>query len=534
MDRVGSPDGVLFEGFCLDRRGGVLCRLDQGGVAVPVALGSRALNLLGLLVDRKGELVSKDAIMEAVWPGRVVEEANLNVQISKLRRILDQNREQGSCIQTIPGRGYRFVGAVTQPEVGARSAISPTAVVALPLPDKPSVAVLPFANMSGDAEQEFFVDGIAEDIITALSPNPSLFVIARNSCFTYKGRAVDVTQVGRELGVRYVLEGGMRKAGNRIRVTAQLVEAETGKHVWAERYDRDLAEILAVEIFAVQDDITEAVTTAIAPAIAAAEQQRAMRKLPGSLDAWGVYQCGLWHLSKYSMDDNSLAEKFFHQAIDLDPGFSGACVGLAMAKEQACDLQIRGLPETMSSMEELARQAVALDCTNAEARLCLSGVFLRDGDYEGALAEARRALAITPNLAGAHGRLGATLIFSGCPKEGVAALERSFRIDPRDPQFVKRLTQMVNGLYFSREYGAAVEVAKRAIRSYPDFPNFYRWLAAALGQLDRIEEAKKALEKAITIAPGSFEANVHERVPWRRPEDHVHMLEGLRKAGWKC
>src|SRR5271163_3282003 len=198
--------------------------------------------------------------------------------------------------------------------------------LALPLPDKPSVAVLPFTNMSSDPEQEFFADGIAEDIITALSRYPSLFVIARNSCFTYKGRAVDVKQVGRELGVRYVLEGGLRKAGNRIRVTAQLVEAETGKHVWAERYDRDLA-----DIFPLQDEITEAVTVAVAPAIADAELHRAMRKPPGSLDAWAAYQRGLWHVSKYTPDDNALAQRFFQQAIDLDPTFSGAYGGLAGA-----------------------------------------------------------------------------------------------------------------------------------------------------------------------------------------------------------
>src|SRR6202040_300930 len=165
----------------------------------------------------------------------------------------------------------------------------------LPLPDKPSIVVLPFANMSGDAEQEFFADGITEDLISALSRYPSLFVIARNSSFTYKGRAVDVKQVGRELGVRYVLEGGLRKAGNRIRVTAQLVEAETGKHVWAERYDRDLA-----DIFALQDEITEAVTIAIAPAVAGAEQQRALRNPPGSLDAWAAYQRDALHWSKFS------------------------------------------------------------------------------------------------------------------------------------------------------------------------------------------------------------------------------------------
>jgi adenylate cyclase len=195
----------------------------------------------------------------------------------------------------------------------------------LTLPDKPSVAVLPFTNMSADPEQDFFGDGIAEDIITALSRYPSLFVIARNSCLTYKGRAADVKQVGRELGVRYALEGGLRKAGNRIRVTAQLVEADTGKHVWAERYDRDLA-----DIFAVQDEIAEAVTVAIAPAIADAERKRAMREPPDSLDAWAAYQRGSWHLAKFGAEDTGRAQQFFRQAIDLDPNFVGGYVGLAL------------------------------------------------------------------------------------------------------------------------------------------------------------------------------------------------------------
>jgi len=188
-----------------------------------------------------------------------------------------------------------------RPSPASRPRIAPAA--SLPLPDKPSVAVLPFTNMNAEPEQEFFADGIAEDIITALSRYPSLFVIARNSSFTYKGRAIDVKQVGRELGVRYVLEGSLRKSGNRIRVTGQLVEAETGKHVWAERYDRDPA-----DIFAVQDEITQAVTIAVAPAIDDAELHRAMRKPPDNLDAWAAYQRGLWHLEKASPDDTSLAE----------------------------------------------------------------------------------------------------------------------------------------------------------------------------------------------------------------------------------
>jgi len=394
----------------------------------------------------------------------------------------------------------------------------------LPLPDTPSIAVMAFTNMSGDPEQEFFADGIAEDIITALSRYPSLFVIARNSSFTYKGSAVDVKQIGRELGVRYVLEGSLRKAGNRIRVTTQLVEAETAKHVWAERYDRDLA-----DIFAVQDQITEAVTIAIIPAIAEAEQRRAVRKSPGSLDAWAAYQRGLWHFNKVSAEDNALARKFFQQAVDLDPSFAGGYKGLCAVDINEADYEGRGFSETLRSAEALARRAIALDGADPEARSLLSNALRRRGDYEGGLAEAERALTISPNMAGAHSAKGASLISAGRSKEGVAALERSIRLDPR--RSAVRFNQIALALYFTGEYDAAVDAANRAIRSSPNYPNSYRWLAAALGQLGRIEEAKQALENAIAIAPASFRMYVRERAPWRRPENHAHMLEGLRKAG---
>jgi adenylate cyclase len=408
---------------------------------------------------------------------------------------------------------------------GAESAVSASAPLALP--DKPSIAVLPFANMSSDPEQEFLADGIAEDIITALSRFPSLFVIARNSSFTYKGRAVDVKQIGRELGVRYVLEGSLRKSGNRIRVSAQFVEAETGNHVWAERYDRELA-----DIFTLQDEIAQAVTIAIAPAIADAEQHRAMRKPPGSLDSWAAYQRGLWHLSRANIDDNKLAQKFFQQAVDLDPSFAGGHKGLALAQTEATDFHGQGLLEMLGPVEALARRAVALDGADAEARSRLASALRRRGDYAGGLAETDRALTLSPNLADAHAQKGAILIFSGRLTEGVEALERSIRLDPRDPRSAPRLNQIALGLYFLRKYEAAVDAANEAIRSYPDFPNPYRWLAAALGQLGRIEEAKEALAKAIAIAPTAFDMYVRDRVPWMRPEDYDHMLEGLRKAGW--
>jgi TolB-like protein len=287
---------VLLGPFCLDTRNDLLLRGTE-----PVALGKRAIILLRTLVERRGELVSKDALIEAAWPGQIVEENNLTVQIAALRRVLSAHAGGEDWIVTMPRRGYRFVGPVSAASgegihsaplsVQVHSAHSaeqqpnrpPTDQRSPALPDKPSIAVLAFANMSDDPEQEFLADGIAEDIITALARWRGLFVIARNSSFTYKGRAVDVKQIGHELGVRYVLEGSLRKSGSRIRVTAQLVEARTGNHAWADRYDRDLA-----DIFVVQDEISQAVTIAIAPAVAEAEQQRAMRRAPENLDAWAA------------------------------------------------------------------------------------------------------------------------------------------------------------------------------------------------------------------------------------------------------
>jgi adenylate cyclase len=416
-----------------------------------------------------------------------------------------------------PVRVYRVrpAAAATAPST-ASVKTTPT----LALPDKPSIAVLPFANMSNDAEQEFFADGIAEDIITALSRYPSLFVIARNSSFSFKGRAVDVKQVGRELGIRYVLEGSLRKSGNRIRVTAQLVEAETGNHVWAERYDRDLA-----DIFAVQDEITQATTIAIAPAIADAEQQRAMRKPPDRIDAWAAYQRGLWHLGKASAEDDALAKTFFQRAVDLDPMFAGGYIGLSALFSRA-----KG---TQSQEEALARRAVALDGGDAEAHARLALALNARGDHQGARAQAEQALAICPNLAAAHGALGVVLAYSGRPKEGLAALEACIRLDPRAPSLVNRLNQVALAHYFCRDYAAAVAAAERAIRTFPDFPSPYRWLAAAHGELGRTAEAKAALAKAIMVSSAEFDFQVRQRPPWFRAEDHAHMLDGLRKAGWE-
>jgi adenylate cyclase len=404
-----------------------------------------------------------------------------------------------------------------------------TVTAALPLPDKPSIAVLPFTNMSGDHEQEYFSDGIAEDIITLLSRSRSLFVIARNSSFTYKGRAVDVKQIARELGVRYVLEGSVRRGGSRVRVTAQLIEAETGNHLWAERYDRHLT-----DVFAVQDEITEAVAIAIEPTVAEVERQRALRRPPESLGAWEAYQRGLWHLSRNSVQDFDKAKHFLRRAIELDPNFAAAHARLTMPiLAEASMYQKRSVSEAADEALEVARRAISLDPNDAVAHSRLGVALALKGDSIGGLAEVRRALSISPNSASAFGDLGTVLLISGNPREAVDALHEALRRDPCDPFRFTRLPQIALCHYHLHEYDEAVEVAKATIRSYPDHPWVYYRLAAALGQLGRADEARDALQKALTLAPKAFNIIVRSRPVWIHPKDHEHLLDGLRKAGWE-
>ena len=266
MDALAAADIFLFEGLRLDRRGGVLFGRDQQGVFAPIAIGRRALNILGVLVERPGDLISRDDIIEVVWPGRTVEDSNLNVQVAALRRILDEGRADGSCIQTVSGRGYRFVAPVTRvepatPQSGASGGGTiaeggqphgPSAGVAAPTPAAPrmSIVVLPFANLSDDREQQYFADGITDDLTTDLSRIAGMFVISCNTAFTYRNRPVDTKLIGRELGVRYVLEGSVRRSGQQVRVNAQLIDTETDAHLWAERFESDTG-----ELFALQDEI---------------------------------------------------------------------------------------------------------------------------------------------------------------------------------------------------------------------------------------------------------------------------------------
>ena len=396
----------------------------------------------------------------------------------------------------------------------------------LALPDKPSVAVLPFQNMSGDPEQEYFADGMVEDITTALSRIKWLFVIARNSSFTYKGKGIDIKQIARELGVRYILEGSVRKAGNRVRITGQLIEAKTGAHLWAERYDRDLA-----DIFAVQEEITTSVASAIAPVLAEAERQRAVRKPPDSLDAWEAYHRGLWHFMKQEQIENEAAKLFYQRAIDIDPNFAAGYYGLALAHLWDGWVYLsRDIGECLKVAGPLAQRAVILDGADAMAHFALSYVFALRGDVEGARMEVEQSLALDPNNAWALGALGGHYCFNGWPEEALRLLNKAMKASPHDPLMWAWMLWIVGAEFYSGDDEAAVRSAERMIRFRPDKPFPYRFRAAALGHLGRIDEAKAALQEALAFSK-DFQVYVRTRPVWQRPQDHARFVEGLRKAG---
>ena len=325
-----------------------------------------------------------------------------------------------------PVRVYRWTDATA----------APASEAPLALPDKPSIAVLPFTNMSGDPEQEYFSDGISEDIITELSRFRSLFVIARNSSFAYKGQSVNVGKIGRELGVQYVVEGSVRKAGNRVRITAQLVEAATGNHIWAERYDRDLD-----DIFAVQDEVTNAIVTAIEPTLGSVERGRAHRKPTESLDAWESYQRGLWNVYRYAAQENAEAQSFFRRAIELDPNFAPAHAGLARAITTSVMLGFGADPASaLGEARDTAERAVTLDGDDAFSHAVVGRVNYMLGEHDAAISACETALALNPNLAMAHFDLGEALIYSGRHEESIVEQDAAIRLSPRDPNLWGFLT----------------------------------------------------------------------------------------------
>ncbi len=419
-----------------------------------------------------------------------------------------------------PVRTYRVVFGVGS---GRRSGPS----AALELPDKPSLAVLPFTNMSAEPDQGFFADGICEDIITELSKFRTLFVIARNSSFAFKGQGVDVKEVSAKLGVRYIVEGSVRRAGGRVRITAQLIDAVEDAHIWAERYDRDLE-----DIFAVQDEVTRAIVAAVEPQLASSERLRARRKPTDSLDAWECYQRGLWHLHQYREEDIEEALAFLARAIELDPTFATAHAGLAFALYYKVILGFsRDGPGDLAKALADGTAAVRLDENDPFAHVALGRVHTAKGEHDEAIECCNRAIALNPNYASAYFGRAHSLWMSGRPAEAVLSHDEAMRLSPRDPLMWAFQASKAIALILLERYEEALDYARRAQRH----PNTALWAfmpeVSALGLMGRLDEARGALERVHRLKPDvtcSFATRV---LPFSRAADREHFVRGLLVAG---
>ena len=396
-----------------------------------IAVEPQVFDLIDYLVRNRERVVTRDDLLDAVWNGRVVSESTLASRINAARRALNDTGEEQRLIRTVARKGVRFVGAVEEAdrkEASAGPDASGAAPSALPLPDRPAIAVLPFTNLSGEPEQEYFSDGISEDIITALSKLRWFFVIARNSSFIYKGKAVHMKQVAEELGVRYVVEGSVRKEGGRVRITAQLNDVATGAHLWAERYDREIA-----DVFAVQDEITENIVAAIEPKLYAAESFRAQRKPPDSMDAWDLVMRALSHYWRVTRQDSVVAQALLEKAIAIDPNYGQALGLLATSYMFTAHMGWLDLTAAIPLAERAALDAIRADSEDPWAHNALGHVHLFARRFEDSLAEFETALRLNPNFALAQGYYGLSLSYSGRWREADEAARRAQRLSPRDP-----------------------------------------------------------------------------------------------------
>ena len=475
--RLDADAGILFHG------------------AEPIPLGRRAVVLLAALVRQAGAPVSKDALIDAAWPGQAVEQSNLTVQIAAVRRVLAEIAGQAQWIETLPRRGYRYLGPAAVPS-GPGRAVARSEATALALPDRPSIAVLPFTNLSGDPTQDYFADGMVDDIITGLSRINWLFVIARNSTFTYKGRAVSATQVGQELGVRYVLEGSVRKTGASVRITGQLIDASTGMHVWAERYDRQ-----SEDIFSLQDDIALSVVGAIAPSLRRAEIDRVKRKRPDSLDAYDLVLRGQPDVDSGMPQQVTQALVLLQRAIAIEPAYALAHGNAAMCHH--CLFLRAGLQEDdRAASIDHARSAIIHGQDDAQA-LTLAGFSIgMDGhDRSAAFAALDAALALSPSSALTYILGSVMLAWGGDAERAIEWSERGMRLSPFDSWAFAAFDAQAMGHFHRDRFEQAAQAAYRAVQANPRHSITHVQLAAALVRLGRLDEAKAAAARVLELHP---------------------------------
>jgi len=494
-----------------------------------VALEPQVFDLLVLLIDNRDRVVSKDDIMASVWQGRIVSESTLGSRINAARKAIGDSGARQKLIRTIARKGVRFVGALSDESASDAmpdDASSESARPGFPLPDRPSIAVLPFINMSGDSEQDYFSDGISEDIITALSKLRWFFVIARNSSFVYKSRSVHLKQIASELGVAYVVEGSVRKAGDRVRITAQLNDAATGSHLWAERYDRGLA-----DVFAVQDEITDAIVAAIEPQLYAAENFHARRKTPDSLDAWDLVMRALSHYWRVTRQDNVVAQALLEKAIAIDPDYGQALGVLATSYMFSAHMGWAEMATAVPEAERAALAAIRSDSEDPWAHLALGHVYLMARRFDDSLAEYEFALRLNPNFALAQGYYGLSLSYSGRWQEANEAACRAIRLSPRDPFVAVYDGIAAYAQFIGRNYTEAISLARKAVRQRADFVGGLRVLTAAAAAAGDMQVAEPALQDLRRAQPNISLDWIAEHMPIRHDAEREHYLAAFRKAG---
>lgn len=416
-----------------------------------------------------------------------------------------------------PVRAYRWCSAPVQPAVRVDSRQQ------IRSPSKPSIAVMPFANMSGDPKQEYFSDGITEDLITDLSKISSLSIVARNSTFAYKSRRIDLRQVAADLGVSYVVEGSVRKAGERIRVTAQLIDPATSYHLWAERYDRDLT-----DIFALQDEITEQIVAALEITLSESEQEKVARRYTNNLEAYDYFLRGRDQV-RATNETNAQAQEMFERAIELDPGFAAAYAMLSYTHWRGWFNQWNDDSHALDRALEMAQKAVALDDDLPLARAFLGWIYVMRKEHEKAITEAQRAIALDPNLAEAYAYLGEVMNLSGKPEEGISLIEKAMRLDPHYP--ANYLIYLGHANWALGKYEDAIAALKRCLTRFPSSLSSHRTLAVIYSELGRIEEAKAEVAEMLKISPSANLIGQKERLPFKSEAVLRRFLDGLRVAG---
>jgi TolB-like protein len=511
-----------FEEFALDtdRR-----ELHRG--AEMVAITPQVFDLLDYLIRNRERVVTKEDLINAVWNGRAVSDAALTTRLNVARGVIGDSGEEQRLIRTLQRKGFRFVGTVREMRgpgyVAAPDDRGEPQTSALALPDKPSIAVLPFQNMSGDSDQDYFADGIVDEITTALSRFKFLFVIARNSSFTYKGKAVDIKQVGRELGVRYVLEGSVRKAAGKVRIIGQLIDAATGIHLWADRFEGDLS-----DIFALQDRMTERVVSAIAPKMFQIEVDLAARR-PNDLSAYDLCLRAVPHLNSRTPEGTAEALRLASRALEIDPGYgfaatlAGTCHFINASQESAVDPK----PEIEEGLR-LLRLAVRIDENDCEALAVLGrATAMWSGDFDAAREMADRAVSSNPNAADAWVHRGWTYVAAGRPEEAIRSFERAIRVSPFDRLLASNFVGMGFAFIELGRFDEAVAAAKKALQKDEAHGGAYRCLAAALAQLGRDAEARKTATQFLEIEP-----DYRISKSMARGQRSQMFLDGLRKAGF--